>query len=362
MREIMLVLTQKCNLHCVYCYEQHSDQEMYWENIKQIIDSEYADKIDTERKVYFFGGEPFLAFNLIEQTVRYIESRYTSFRTTYSITSNGTLVHGDIQHFLKTYHHKTEFTLSLDGTQVMHDRNRKTYGENGSFSKIDIPFFQEYFPHCTAKMTISQYTFPNFAEGIIYLESLGFRCKANFASGVDLQLEENYTVLWRELNQLISYYSAFPDKPLCFMLDLNLSLIHAPINRQFRYCSAGVRRRCYCDGGNWYPCQGLMPMATNTNAFLGATFTEDSILESSPCKGCDFVRICQSCYAANFAQTGDIYSPGKQTCILNKACMAASARIQYNRLLQKPKESYTKEERLTIMAILKIAKELAPKI
>jgi len=359
MREIMLVLTQNCNLKCTYCYEEHQTSKIQWEDIKIILNSEYKNnEEDLKRKVYFFGGEPFLEFGLIVQTVNYIKSQFSEFLTYYSVTTNGTLIHDTIQNFLIQHRDTFEIVLSLDGTKEMHNENRKTINGEGSFDNIDIAFFQKYFPNCIAKMTISQFSFTYFSKGIIFIESLGFKCKANFASGIDLSLNKNNEILKHEFQRLIEHYSNNPNIPLCFMLDLKLSYILVPLNHQFRYCAAGVRRHCYCDNGSWYPCQGLMPMATGTNVFLESSFVAHSVMECSPCASCSFIRICRTCYAANYAETKNVYTPGGQTCILNKFCIITSARIQYNRLKNKSSEEYSKEERLSVMAILKIAKEL----
>ena len=358
MKGIMLVLTQSCNLSCTYCYENHNATHMTWNEIQEIIDYEYSTCYDKDIKVFFFGGEPFLCFEQIKKTVEYIEERYSVFNTYFSITTNGTLVKGEIKDWLLRHRDNFELVLSLDGTAEMHNLNRKKLNGKGSFEDIDLDFFTYNWKNCIAKMTVSENTICNFAEGIIYLESLGFKCKSNFASGLDFDLSHNYHVLCQELSKLITYYSEHPEKPLCFMLDLNLSAIHIALDSDFRYCSAGTKRHCYCDAKQWFPCQGLMPMATGTKEFSTEDFTKSSILEQSPCKSCSFVRICRACYASNYCETGNVYIPSKQTCRINKACIVASARIQYNRLKTKSQDRLTASEKLTIMAIYKISKEI----
>jgi radical SAM protein with 4Fe4S-binding SPASM domain len=359
MKAIMLVITEKCNLTCRYCYEASSHSAvMTFERAKQIIETELLNCQEEEIKIFFFGGEAFTQFELIKNVYDFVKNRYNIFRSSFAVTTNGTLVHGDIKKWLSERADDFEVTLSLDGTPEMHNRNRIYANGVGSFADIDLDFFTRTWPNCVAKMTISDSTFADFSEGIRYIESMGFYCKANFASGVNFELHQNKKVLQRNMECLIDYYTKYPEKKLCYMLDLDLRSILVPLNEQFRYCGAGVDRRCYGANGTWYPCQGLMPMSTGKpkKLFREETFLESSVLTDSKCSECKGVRICKTCYASNYMDTGYIYQPGQQTCLLNRVCMVTSARIQYNRLLNKGKE-LTNEDKQLIKAIFIIAGE-----
>lgn len=334
MKAIMLILTENCNLACRYCYEHGDNRNMTFDTAKSIIDRELQAESGETFKLFFFGGEPFVNFELLEQVYQYAETYYPGRVEKYAVTTNGTLIHGAIRTWLYERKDKFEITLSLDGTKEMHDRSRINKNGKGSFDLVDLKFFSETWPGCVVKMTISPATINDFAKGIIYIEQMGFKCKANFASGMDFKLEENKEIILQNFLELASYYSA-NDNPLCYMLDLPLQAVLVPLDDRFRYCGAGVERHCYeeeADG--WYPCQGLMPMSVpgREKTFKYETFSESSVLESSPCRSCRFVRICRTCYAMNYNATKNVYQPDKQTCMLNQMCMLTSARIQYTRL------------------------------
>ena len=80
-------------------------------------------------------------------------------------------------------------------------------------------------------MTISEDTLPGLAEGVKYLESMGFRCDATLSVGVDWDRDKYMPVLARELNKLVDYYTEHPEKKLCTMLDLDFRLVFAPIDK-----------------------------------------------------------------------------------------------------------------------------------
>jgi sulfatase maturation enzyme AslB (radical SAM superfamily) len=359
----MLVITQRCNLRCRYCYENYGDgAEMSLEEAVEILDKELSNVEDKEVKLFLFGGEPFLGFELIRDIYGYLHSNYPEFHILYSVTTNGTLIHNKIQNWLEERKDEFEIVLSVDGNRQMHDSNRRCEDGEGSFEQIDLAFFQKNWPGCTAKMTISNLTLKNFADGIIYLEDRGFYCKANFASGLDYRLDAAKKLLWENMRRLIDRYTLCSEQKLCYMLDLKLASILLPIDDAFRYCGAGKGRRCYIASDKWYPCQGLSEMSIGSEKFKYEEFEDDTVRRKSPCGKCEFIRICKKCYAMNYMDTGNVWEAGGQTCYLNKVCMLVSARIQYNRILQKRKTRYSAQDKLTLKAIYKIATVLGSEL
>lgn len=331
MKGIMLVLTQNCNLACRYCYEQKGGHVMTFDTARRILDAEIGASAEHSFRIFFFGGEPFLNFRVMQQIVSYLEQHYGDREITYAVTTNGTRIHGELQDWLRSYRDRFEVTLSLDGTRAMHDRNRLTRSGRGSYGLIDLPFFIQDLKHCIVKMTISPETLPDFAAGIQAIEQAGLICKANFASGACYDLEHSMPDILRNMEQLAAYYKK-NDRPLCYMLDLDLKSILKPLDMSFRYCGAGLTRHCYdAEANDWYPCQGLMPMATGGD-YRREDFSGSCILEASSCRTCPWIRICRTCYAANRSASGNVYEPDRQLCQLNQLCMLTSARIQFQRM------------------------------
>ena len=52
------------------------------------------------------------------------------------ITTNGTLIHGEVQDWLRKHKDRLALKLSLDGDKISNDQNRPK-----SYDLIDIPFF-----------------------------------------------------------------------------------------------------------------------------------------------------------------------------------------------------------------------------
>ena len=269
----------------------------------------------------------------------------------YKTTTNGTLVHGEIQDWLRARKERFLMSLSLDGTASMHDKNRQFLDGRGSFGEIDLDFFRKTWPECPAKMTISEDTLPGLAEGVKYLESMGFRCDATLSVGVDWDRDKYMPVLARELNKLVDYYTEHPEKKLCTMLDLDFRLVFAPIDKDYRFCGAGIDMVCYDAQGGEYPCQGFAPVSLGEQAeeYRGFDERKFRFSKENPCKSCPWVRLCPNCYAANLQSTGNIQTVDPNLCGFYKLCILASAKIQCRRILAG--KEITKDDLLVLKAV-----------
>lgn len=142
MENLILQVTQQCNLRCNYCaysgnyYNRtHTSERMSFETAKSAIDF-YLDRSDKADKLClsFYGGEPLLEFELIKRCADYITEHKGDQVVTYSITTNGTLLDQEKIEFLVK--HDVTLMISLDGAKESHDANRKFLSGQGSFDVI----------------------------------------------------------------------------------------------------------------------------------------------------------------------------------------------------------------------------------
>jgi uncharacterized protein len=352
---VMLILTENCNLSCSYCYEHFkTSRTMNFDTAKRILDYEldfedgYTDVI-----IEFFGGEPFLEFNLLKDIYYYINDKAWNKNVLFFATTNGTLIHGDIQEWLHENRTKMCCGISLDGTPQMHDRNR-----SHSFSDINIDFFRKTWSKQTCKMTISEETLPQLAEGIFYLQEVGYEVKATFAQGIDWSKEDNLILLEHELQKLVRYYIEHKDQPLCDFLNLKLDMVHYSKASSTKWCGVGEQVKAYDINGNIYPCQAFAPQTLGLdegNPFKGTTLDHFTDFIDEGCRECIISPICPTCYGANYQRTGDYRKRDKSLCQFNKLCTLASSYVQYQRLTSKLKlDEMTQEQYLYLSAIEKI--------
>lgn len=111
---------------------------MSLETAQKVIDiavHEANKQHDRTLMVYFIGGEPLMAFNLMKDVVDYAKKKCqeTNLICKFSTTINGTLVTDEIIDFF--VENTFEVKVSLDGPEYVQNLNRRDYAGNGSFEK-----------------------------------------------------------------------------------------------------------------------------------------------------------------------------------------------------------------------------------
>lgn len=161
--QLILQVTQQCNLRCEYCAysgiyannRTHSNKRMDWLTAKKAIDFFLDRSIESKKcTISFYGGEPLLEFGLIKKCIEYAESIIEGRELTFNMTTNGTLLKGEIVDFLVK--HDCHVSISLDGSQEEHDINRKFLNGKGSFDTIinNIIKLQEKYPDYSKRIHI----------------------------------------------------------------------------------------------------------------------------------------------------------------------------------------------------------------
>lgn len=128
--QIILEVTESCNLRCSYCaysgkysYSRgHSAKQMINKTARAAIDTFIKERSIDPQTLSFYGGEPLLRMNTIEGIVTHAKTRAKKLR--FSVTTNGTLLTPERWQFLAA--HEFSVAISLDGPALLHDRNRKT--------------------------------------------------------------------------------------------------------------------------------------------------------------------------------------------------------------------------------------------
>ena len=123
------ILTEECNYSCSYCYQKRGEKKVDVSTVENATDF-FLPYLTDYSNISFTGGEPLLAFDQIKKAVDYIQVKNRTFhkKIHYYITTNGSLINGDILEFLNQY--KFSLVLSFDG--FAQDISR----EKGSFKQI----------------------------------------------------------------------------------------------------------------------------------------------------------------------------------------------------------------------------------
>lgn len=359
-KTITLTLTNQCNLQCIYCYEKNkSSRVMSFETAKRIIDDEFAAEDGKEKIIVdLFGGEPFLHFELIQRIDNYLVHLQTNKKWLLFATTNGTLIHGEIQEWLKA---RPYFIcgLSFDGNKTMQDINR-----SNSFDMIDLDFFKDSYPEQEIKMTVSNKSLPYLCSGLKFLHEKGVKIACNFAYGIDWSDSENLSILERELFRLIEYYLSNPEIKPCSLIGSDIKQIgYDDSDPGFakKWCGAGTHMHTYDVSGDKYACHFFVPLSVGVECSEKA---KEIVFESlvpiskldKKCQDCKVRKACPTCYGSNYASSGSIYKKDDNYCILTKIILQARS-YYYAQLWKMKKLSLSENEEQALLRAISIIQQ-----
>ena len=170
--QLIINPTLACNLNCWYCYENHlgnsTMSSMTVSNIlKHIIRKVEQDKFK-ELSLDFFGGEPFLRFNIVKEIliqVKAISEKY-GFKLWVHFTTNATLINKDAFNFLKDY--SPSFQITLDGNRERHNTVRIPINKKPTYDRIvkNIQFLthQNEIKYILVRINFSAQTIEGLSE------------------------------------------------------------------------------------------------------------------------------------------------------------------------------------------------------
>jgi uncharacterized protein len=147
-RQLVLTLTENCNLRCRYCYysdpypvtRNRTTRFMTFETGRRAIDYFFAQAHRGVSRnptrmlgIGFYGGEPLLRFETLRSLVTYANAG-SECPLMFSVTTNGTLLTSEHSDFLVG--NRFRILVSLDGPRAVHDRNRVFADNRGTFDSV----------------------------------------------------------------------------------------------------------------------------------------------------------------------------------------------------------------------------------
>ncbi len=350
--EVLLVVTEECNLNCIYCYEHNkSPKKMSFDVAKRIIDSEFYEAKQNGQRVViqFFGGEPFLEFDTIKKIYEYIcDSGYDNFEHCFVVT-NGTLLKKTDKEWLQKNKETIICGLSMDGTKEVHDYNR-----SNSYDLIDFDFFRKTWPKQKIKMTVSPEMLPKLAECTVHCHNLGFGVLNNLADGIAWDSGSSDT-LKQQLSYLIDYYISHPNIDICTML--KMPLLHVDLaNRQCfpKWCGAGSHIHAYDTIGKKYPCQLFMSLTEKGIPNIELMEQYPLGMLEDRCQKCILFGCCPTCLGSNILRNKSLFYHTDVECMNIKIQFKATSYLMYERFKRNQVDMPANQKTLLLKSIEKI--------
>lgn len=334
--KLQLIVSNKCNLACSYCYRSNSIVPLLGEGLrdmnfitaKKALDG-FFDIVQCndmeEVCVRFFGGEPLLNWELVSDTVEYVESLHiTKPKLIYVLDTNGICLKDSVARILGDRHF--DVNLSIDGVGKINDAVRRYPSGNGSFQKIDaaIDTLKRYDIPITLNTTLVDANLYHIHELVDYVISKGIDsvnidpCYSR-SNAITASTKE-------KVEQLIDARIYGKRKGIkvggrCFSF-------YERTSRTFlSFCKRMGEQLSVEPSGDIYPCSGWPLKIGNVedvDAVLNSKEYETAALRLAgnlpDCYGCEIEGMCAGGCAGNaHILTGDGYNAERDECEFRRA-------------------------------------------
>lgn len=332
---VMLLITEACNLDCVYCYERaKTARSMSEEMIRQIIAQHMSQARFEAVSFDFFGGEPLLEFRTIRNVVDWFHQQSWSKKHRFTMSTNGTLFNAENKAWFAAHSQCVIPMMSLDGTKKTHDATRC-----GSYDSVvqHIPFLRENWPTQPVRITIGPQGIHDLAQGVKEVHALDVPVEVGLVFenvwGTPTEKENYLKVYERELASLVEFYDLHPELDAPMILSRRIEgLLMAPDPKR-PYCGAGEYMVCYTPDGSTYPCHRFTPLCSNHPCQI--LDTESLPDRQDACSACQLLPICPTCQGYNLEDQGHVRHRTTYHCDFFKLEVAASARLLIRRIGKK---------------------------
>ena len=110
--DYVVMLTQRCNFRCTYCYQTHASVDQELEVIERLA-AFLRQKDDRGSKVIFHGGEPLLRKDLVRRGISLLLGEDGVPVCTFGIVTNGSLIDDEMIELFCRY--RFDVNVSFDG-------------------------------------------------------------------------------------------------------------------------------------------------------------------------------------------------------------------------------------------------------
>lgn len=326
----ILHLTQCCNLRCKYCYESRGKNELSFEMIKLIIDSE-IDRKSKNVGLTFYGGEPLLKKDLIYKTIDYIKSKKSKTEFYFGITTNGTLMDDNFIKIIKE-NNFVSLGYSFDGKKETQNLNRVTIEGKGTFDVVEknAKKLLNINKSIVVMVVVTKNNIEKLSENVTYLISLGFKSINLLFDYLQDWQDEDLKIIKEQYNKVAEvYYNKFIQEE-----DIDIFVFDEKIKTYIKDdcncnddCQLGVKSINVGTDGNFYPCMQFVDSKEYIigNCKNGIDIEARNELlkktgkEHNACKECSLRKRCKhTCACKNYLISKDVNTLSPLVCELER--------------------------------------------
>lgn len=331
MSSVTLVLTEQCNFCCKYCayMPKYNAEDRSLSTMDPSIAFKAMDMLMNcssncgEVFVGFYGGEPLLQLDLINNCVEYCKTKYPFRMPNFHITTNGLLLTDKVIDFL--INNNFYINLSFDGPSSVHDKYRVGVDGLPTFDRVfkNIITFYRRNPHFFKTHVIFNSVITpttGTAEQFDFLDNL---CKLDVFL-IEAKITDYFSnLISKETGTLadksvdIKKHPIFKKSSLKNMQKYH-NILNNPLfqNRIFHggFCMPGSRKNFITVDGKIVVCEKVDE--NNSIYQIGDVFNgidtnklkkliDVTLSKLQKCKSCWAARFCNTCFKDIFDLTND---------------------------------------------------------
>lgn len=319
---IELLLTERCNLRCTYCFAEV-------DNRKKLMGEDMAEKIlkkvlelPVDRlMVEFSGGEVFLNYDTFKYSINYLNANKGEKTIQFSAQTNAILLTEEIISFCKD--NQVHLSLTLDGPERIHNAQRIDWGGKGSYRKVlqSIALLQKHNVPFGVIGVVTRHSIGAAEEMMEHYSSLGISSvKLNHCTPQGYSKE-----VWNDIGIDGSAYLSFIKQVYSWILsnkaktrEFNIESYFLNIlSRTSQYrctrttCKAGSEFLVFDPEGGIFPCPRYKhnpeTRLGNINDITGSVdqlYKKNALIEGIDNRNVNTISLCKTCMWKNACRGG----------------------------------------------------------
>lgn len=310
-----LMVTERCNLNCIYCFHKQMPKDMSFETLDNMM--EFLDPIFEKQGVFnFFGGEPLLRPDFVLEACKKLKAKFPNWK--FHISTNCSVEPLRIKEFIDNY--VDSIQLSYDGLDQPTTRGIPELAEE------NIRKYVEYVRNdrLNVRLTYTKETVGNLYNNLVHIYKLGIRRVMHSPDFCPGWTQEHYDEYVRQLDKIYDFVKEHPDYKVKFADCLN-AIEDKPSSK----CGMGAQLITVSADGGIYPCHRSVSLPefrigdVNKGELNRGLFLK---LECHKCSKCEVHSICHHCMVADYIYLGSLTIPQECDCAINKIELEKAAK------------------------------------
>ena len=341
---LTLHLTTDCDMRCSYCYSPPRAAPKMTREIGQKALELGAQLTQGSCGVVFFGGEPLLCKERIEEIVEYAHflERQDRGRFHFKVTTNGAKLDSEFLEF--AIRNNVFVAMSFDGVREAHDSHRRSADGGPTFDHL-LPRLEMLLaarPYSSVIMVVNPDTAKYLCDSVAFLMDLSCKYLIISLNYAALWQESDFSVLRREMKRLGDLYASWTREGRKFYLSPFEVKISSHVNghcyRKER-CELAARQISVDPAGNLFPCVQFTRAGPGSSWCIGSVdegidekrrtlLHEQSEAEKEFCSTCAIKHRCNnSCGCLNWQTTGSINEVSPVLCRYEQMLVPIADRV-----------------------------------